>query len=98
VFETRFVAGIPVDAEAVISGGIVNVGNVNKSGVDADVLCSVAVVNGGQMAVFGSGVDGDALSSAVAVDGGQKTVFGFSVDADSLSSAAVVDCGHMTVS
>jgi hypothetical protein len=95
-FGTRLV--IPEDAGMVISGGTINVGNVNNPGVDADALSSAAVVDGGQMTVFGSDVDADALSSAAVVDGGQMTIFGSGVDADALSSAAVVDSEHMIVS
>jgi hypothetical protein len=48
VFDNRLV--VP---EAVISGGIVNVGNVYKSVVDADALSSTAVVDGGHMSGIG---------------------------------------------
>jgi hypothetical protein len=63
VFGTRSV--IPVDAESVISGGIVNVGNVNGSVVDADALCSTVVVDGehrfgGKVRVCAAGVSVEA--------------------------------------
>jgi hypothetical protein len=80
--------------EAVISGGIINVGNVNGLVVDADALCSTVVVDGEDM--FGGKVgasvipvDVEAVISAGIVNAGN--VNGSVVDTDALCSMVVVD-------